>query len=134
MESSRASERKDPAEVTPLRVPRSRSREQTPPPLDNPGLEDEINDTSSTDNVWVDVDEFFSPAPVTSPTRGVDELANIGMTRLPAPQPSVEHDENRAKTPGSEGRTRIPTSLRSKGPKSNADLGGYYFRQVMHLL
>lgn len=143
MESSRASDRLKescgcPAEVTPLRVPRSRSREQTPPSSDNSDPEDEISDTNSntnsTDNVWVDVDEFFSAAPVTSPTRGVDELVNIGMTRLPAPQPSVEHDENRTNTPNSEGRTRIPISLRSKGPKSNADLGGYYFRQVMHLL
>ncbi|KAJ4383752.1 hypothetical protein N0V85_008423 [Neurospora sp. IMI 360204] len=132
MESSRASERKDPAEVTPLRVPRSSCREQTPSSSDDSDPEDEISDTNN--NVWVDVDEFFPAAPVTSPIRGVDELANIGMTRLPAPQPSVEHDENRTNTPNSEGRTRIPISLRSKGPKSNADLGGYYFRQVMHLL
>ncbi|KAK3953282.1 hypothetical protein QBC32DRAFT_313146 [Pseudoneurospora amorphoporcata] len=136
MESSRASESKDPAEVAPLRVPRSRTREQTPPPRDNSDGEDKVNDTNGADNAWVDVDEFFSAAPVTSPTRDGDPLPNIGMARLPAPEPSVEieYHEYTAKTPGSDGSNKIPISLRSKGPKSNADLGGYYFRQVMTLL
>ncbi|KAK3484700.1 uncharacterized protein B0T23DRAFT_57877 [Neurospora hispaniola] len=130
MESSRASERRRCCAMTPLGFSRSPSSS----PLDDSDLEDENNDTLGRANAWVDVDAVFPPAPATSPTRGDDELADVGMARLPAPHPSVEHDENSLKTVDSADSTPIPTSVRSKGSKSNADLGGYYFRQVMHLL
>lgn len=131
MEPSRAPERKDPAEVTPLRVPRART------PLPNsPRRADAVDGDDNKDNAWVDVDELFPDAsPVTSPTVGDDELANVGMDCLPAPQSSVEHAENRADTPStSEVLRKTSIILRSKRPKSNAELGCNYFRQVMQLL
>lgn len=131
MESSRASEGKDSGGVTPLRIPRNRTREQTPPPRD--GSSDstdstssdkvEAKDTKSAENAWVDNDE-----PPTSPVAG-GEIDNTGMAGLPAPSPSVEveHLKDMPDIP-----SRVSSSFRAKSP--NAALGGVYFRQVMALL
>ncbi|KAK3391443.1 hypothetical protein B0T20DRAFT_473019 [Sordaria brevicollis] len=132
MDSSRESERKDPAEGTPLRAPRAR----TPVP-DSPPRADAhaVHLPDNKDSTWVGIDEVPDASPPHSHGTRDEELDNVGMDALPAPQPSVEHAENREDAPrASEALRKASIMLRSKRPKSNAELGCNYFRQVMQLL